>query len=591
LERELSKNINDVEVLRTAKKYGISDWEIARLWQTDEKEIYQIRKANNIIPIYKMVDTCAAEFASETPYFYSTYGIENESIRTERKKVVVLGSGPIRIGQGVEFDYATVHSVMALKEAGYEAIIINSNPETVSTDFSISDKLYFEPLTSEFVRNVLDLEQPDGVLVQFGGQTAINLAQSVVDGGFKVLGTQVEDIDRAEDRKKFEEQANTLNIARPKGDTVFTLQEALKVANFIGYPVVIRPSYVLGGRAMQIVYDDKELERYMKEAVNVHEKQPILIDKYLVGKEIEVDAICDSENVFIPGIMEHIEKAGVHSGDSIAVYPPQTLSKEIKKEIIKQTQLLAKGFKIIGLMNIQFVLMDGKIYVLEVNPRSSRTVPFMSKVTGIPLAKAATRAVLGHSLKEQGLDMEYYPETSEIYIKAPVFSFAKLRSVDITLGPEMKSTGEVIGKDRTYERALYKALLASHIEIPILGNALFTVADKDKPEALELGRRFYDLGYTLMATKGTAQYFRDHDVPVVEVNKLEKERNNIGKVIQEGKAQFVINTLSNSEAVREDGFLIRRNAVENNVACLTSLDTVRAVIQVLESMGFYIKSF
>lgn len=591
LERELSNNINNLEILRTAKKYGISDWEIARLWQTDEKEIYKLRKANRIVPIYKMVDTCAAEFVSETPYFYSTYGIENESVRTDRKKVVVLGSGPIRIGQGVEFDYATVHSVMALKEAGYEAIIINSNPETVSTDFSISDKLYFEPLTREFVRNVLDLEQPDGVLVQFGGQTAINLAQYVIDDGFKILGTQVEDIDRAEDRKKFEEQANVLNISRPKGDTVFTLKEALKVANSIGYPVVIRPSYVLGGRAMQIVYGDKELERYMKEAVNVHEKQPILIDKYLIGKEIEVDAICDGTDVFIPGIMEHIEKAGVHSGDSIAVYPSQTLSQEIKEEIIKQTQLLARGFKIIGLMNIQFVLMNGKIYVLEVNPRSSRTVPFMSKVTGVPLAKAATRAVLGHSLKKQGLGMAYYPEAGEIYIKAPVFSFAKLRSVDITLGPEMKSTGEVIGKDKTYERALYKALLASHIEIPILGNALFTVADKDKPEALELGRRFYDLGYTIMATKGTAKYFRDNNVPVVEVNKLEKGRNNIGKVIQEGKAQFVINTLSNSETVREDGFLIRRNAVENNVACLTSLDTVRAIVQVLESMGFYIKSF
>ncbi len=591
IEKELEKNPQDMGTLAMAKKYGFSDWEIANLWKTSEKQIYQTRKENHIVPIFKMVDTCAAEFVSETPYFYSTYGSENESVRTDKKKVIVLGSGPIRIGQGVEFDYATVHSVLALKEAGYEAIIINSNPETVSTDFSISDKLYFEPLTKESITTIIDLEQPDGIFVQFGGQTAINLAQAAVDAGVKILGTSLEDIDRAEDRKKFEAQLNELNIARPKGDTVFTLEEALKVANSIGYPVVIRPSYVLGGRAMQIVYENSELERYMKEAINVHEKQPILIDKYLVGKEIEVDAICDGKDVFVPGIMEHIEKAGVHSGDSIAVYPTQTLTQPQKEEIIRQTQALARGFKIVGLMNIQFVLMNGDIYVLEVNPRSSRTVPFMSKVTGIPLAKVATKAVLGQSLEEQGLAMDCYPEPKNIYIKAPVFSFAKLRAVDITLGPEMKSTGEVIGKDTTYERALYKALLASHINIPILGNAIFTVADKDKAEALPLAQRFYDIGYTIMATRGTARYFRENNLPVVEINKLESEENNIVKIMQQGKAQFVINTLSNDGTAQEDGFLIRRNAVENSVACFTSLDTTDAVVQVLESIGFDIKSF
>lgn len=591
IEKEVKEKPKDIEVLAKAKKYGFSDWEIAQLWNMEEKQVYSLRKENSIIPVYKMVDTCAAEFISTTPYFYSTYGIENESVRSDKKKVIVLGSGPIRIGQGVEFDYATVHSVLALKESGYEAIIINSNPETVSTDFSISDKLYFEPLTRESITSIIDLEKPDGVLVQFGGQTAINLAQAATDAGAKILGTTLEDIDRAEDRKKFEEQLNELNIARPKGDTVFTLKEALHVANSIGYPVVIRPSYVLGGRAMQIVYQDSELERYMKEAINVHEKQPILIDKYLIGKEIEVDAISDGENVFVPGIMEHIEKAGVHSGDSIAVYPSQTLTKEEKEEIIRQTQALARGFKIIGLMNIQFVLMSGKIYVLEVNPRSSRTIPFMSKVTGIPLAKIATKAVLGQSLKEQGYAMDCYSEPRNIYIKAPVFSFAKLRSVDITLGPEMKSTGEVIGKDTTYERALYKALRAGQINIPILGNAIFTVADKDKAEALPLAKRFYDIGYTIMATEGTAKYFRDYNIPVVEINKIESEDNNIVKIMQQGKAQFVINTLSNDGTAQEDGFLIRRNAVENSVACFTSLDTTAAVIQVLESIVFDIKPF
>ncbi|WP_303821796.1 carbamoyl-phosphate synthase large subunit [Apibacter mensalis] len=591
IENEVKEKPKNIEVLAKAKKYGFSDWEIAQLWSMEEKQVYSLRKENSIIPVYKMVDTCAAEFISTTPYFYSTYGIENESVRSDKKKVIVLGSGPIRIGQGVEFDYATVHSVLALKESGYEAIIINSNPETVSTDFSISDKLYFEPLTRESITSIIDLEKPNGVLVQFGGQTAINLAQAAIDAGAKILGTTLEDIDRAEDRKKFEEQLNELNIARPKGDTVFTLKEALHVANSIGYPVVIRPSYVLGGRAMQIVYQDFELERYMKEAINVHEKQPILIDKYLIGKEIEVDAISDGENVFVPGIMEHIEKAGVHSGDSIAVYPSQTLTKDEKEEIIRQTQALARGFKIIGLMNIQFVLMSGKIYVLEVNPRSSRTIPFMSKVTGIPLAKIATKAVLGQSLKEQGYAMDCYSEPRNIYIKAPVFSFAKLRSVDITLGPEMKSTGEVIGKDTTYERALYKALRAGQINIPILGNAIFTVADKDKAEALPLAKRFYDIGYTIMATEGTAKYFRDYNIPVVEINKIESEDNNIVKIMQQGKAQFVINTLSNDGTAQEDGFLIRRNAVENSVACFTSLDTTAAVIQVLESIVFDIKPF
>lgn len=592
LGNELKVRKDDVHLLKQVKRYGISDEFIAEVWEKTEYEVYQMRVSNGIVPVYHMVDTCAAEFASSTPYFYSTYaGIDNESKRSTNKKVVVIGSGPIRIGQGVEFDYSTVHSVLALREAGYEAIIINSNPETVSTDFSIADKLYFEPLTFEYVKSVIELEQPEGIFVQFGGQTAINIASKLVETGVKILGTSMESIDMAEDREKFDAVLEELGLMRPIGQTVFNVTEAEKVAATIGYPVIIRPSYVLGGRAMQIVYNVEELRKYMKNAESVHKKQPILIDKYMLGKELEVDAISDGVNVLIPGIMEHVEKAGVHSGDSIAVYPAQTISHDIKMEILRQTKLLAKGFNIIGILNIQFVLFDNNLYVLEVNPRSSRTVPFLSKITGFAIAKIATRIMIGQSLVDQGLPLEYTEQSNRVYVKAPVFSFSKLRSVDIALGPEMKSTGEVIGQDMVYEKALYKALIASNIQIPLLGKVLFTVDDKHKAAALELAKRMVNCGYTILATAGTGAYFEEHNLPVSFVEKMDVDSEmNIIEVLKAGKVQFVVNTISteNNGSTLEDGFLIRRHAVENNIACLTSLDTVEAIVQVMEMLKFSI---
>ncbi|MBS4177185.1 carbamoyl-phosphate synthase large subunit [Lederbergia citrea] len=586
LERELVKRPFDAELGRIAKQIGFADITIAKLWVTDEKFVYEWRKENGIIPVYKKVDTCAGEFESDTPYFYGTYEAENESEKTDKKSVIVLGSGPIRIGQGIEFDYATVHSVWAIQEAGYEAIIINNNPETVSTDFSISDKLYFEPLTIEDVMHIIDLEQPEGVVVQFGGQTAINLAASLEERGVKILGTSLKSLDRAENRDKFEQALSTLGIPQPKGKTAFSVEEAVKIANEIGYPVLVRPSYVLGGRAMEIVYEERELLHYMENAVKINPEHPVLVDRYLVGKEIEVDAISDGENVLIPGIMEHIERAGVHSGDSIAVYPTQNISTEMKEKIIDYTVRLARGLEIVGLLNIQYVISKNELYVIEVNPRSSRTVPFLSKITRIPMANVATKVILGESLPSLGYETGIAPEQSGVYVKVPVFSFAKLRRVDITLGPEMKSTGEVMGKDKTMEKALYKGLVASGMEIKTYGTVLITVADKDKEEALQLAKRFSAIGYRIIATSGTADTISKAGIKVEVVDKIGSIGPTLIDVIRQGKAQIVINTLTKGKQPERDGFRIRRESVENGVACLTSLDTAEAILGVLESMVF-----
>ncbi|MCM3214813.1 carbamoyl-phosphate synthase large subunit [Niallia taxi] len=586
LEKELADHPFDLEYAKTAKEKGFADIQLAKLWNSTELEIYNWRKDNKLVPVYKMVDTCAAEFESETPYYYGTYEDENESVVTDKKSIVVLGSGPIRIGQGIEFDYATVHSVWAIKEAGFEAIIINNNPETVSTDFSVSDKLYFEPLTIEDVMHIIDLEKPEGVVVQFGGQTAINLAAELANRGVKILGTSLEDLDRAEDRDKFESSLHALGIPQPEGKTALTVEEAVKVAATIGYPVLVRPSYVLGGRAMQIVYKEEELIPYMEKAVIASPGQPILIDRYLTGKEIEVDAICDGVDVVIPGIMEHIERAGVHSGDSIAVYPPQSLSAEIKQTLIDYTTRLAKGLNIVGLLNIQYVVSKGEVFVLEVNPRSSRTVPFLSKITNVPMAKIATKVILGNSLKEQGYTSGLVEEQQGVFVKVPVFSFAKLRRVDITLGPEMKSTGEVMGKDVTLEKALYKGLIASGMKIQTFGTVLLTIGDKDKEEALLLAKRFVNIGYSLMATSGTAEFLQDNHIPVKVVDKIGGEGTTLIDVIRNGQAQFVINTFSKGSQPARDGFRIRRESVENGIPCLTSLDTAEAILRVVESMTF-----
>ncbi|WP_282034501.1 carbamoyl-phosphate synthase large subunit [Metabacillus indicus] len=585
-ERVIEEAKFDAIVLEKAKKMGFSDIAVAELWKTTEREVYKFRKQLNLFPVYKTVDTCAAEFESETPYFYGTYEDENESAVTDKESVIVLGSGPIRIGQGVEFDYATVHSVWAIKEAGYEAIIINNNPETVSTDFSISDKLYFEPLTAEDVMHIIELEKPKGVVVQFGGQTAINLADELEARGVKILGTSLEDLDRAENRDKFEHTLNTLGIPQPLGKTATSVEEAVAIASSIRYPVLVRPSYVLGGRAMEIVHEETDLLHYMKNAVKVNPQHPVLIDKYLTGKEIEVDAISDGKNVFIPGIMEHIERAGVHSGDSIAVYPPQTLTDDIKKTITERTIALARGLNIKGLLNIQFVIYKDEVFVIEVNPRSSRTVPFLSKITGVPMANLATKVILGKSLPELGYETGIQPESEGVYVKVPVFSFEKLRRVDITLGPEMKSTGEVMGKDTTLEKALYKGLIASGMKVQNYGQVLLTIADKDKEEGLEVARRFSAIGYQIMATSGTAGYLHENGVEARIVGKIGSESPTMLDIIRTGEAQFVINTLTKGKQPQRDGFRIRRESVENGIPCLTSLDTAKAILRVLESMTF-----
>lgn len=587
--KEVTHN-EQIEIITKAKKLGFSDINIAHHWQKTQREVFNFRKENKIMPTYKMVDTCAAEFESNTPYFYGTYEEENESIVSNKEKIIVLGSGPIRIGQGVEFDYATVHSVWAIKEMGYEAIIINNNPETVSTDFSISDKLYFEPLTEEDVMNIIELEKPKGVVVQFGGQTAINLADKLEAHGIKILGTSLEDLDRAENRDKFEKALQDLDIPQPKGKTSTSKEEAIVIANEIGYPVLVRPSYVLGGRAMEIVYNEKELAHYMENAVEASPEHPVLIDRYLTGKEVEVDAICDGETTIIPGIMEHIERAGVHSGDSIAVYPPQNLTQKQIDTLVDYTQRLAKGLNIIGLMNIQYVISEGEVFVIEVNPRSSRTVPFLSKIADVPMAKLATKAILGARLRDLGYKNGLVPNKDGVYVKVPVFSFSKLSKVDISLGPEMKSTGEVMGKDQTLEKALYKGLIGAGRKVPTHGAILFTVSDKDKAEAVELARRFSDIGFRIWATEGTAKYFNGHGVSTKIGYKISEEEVNLIDLIHKGKVQYVVNTTTKGKQSERDGFQIRRMSVENGVPCLTSMDTVAAILRVIESRIFKIEA-
>ncbi|AJY76392.1 carbamoyl-phosphate synthase large subunit [Paenibacillus beijingensis] len=581
------------ETLYQAKRKGFSDRSIAELRReggqktyTADMEIRKLRMELDIKPVYKMVDTCAAEFEATTPYYYSTYEVENEVTETNKEKVLVLGSGPIRIGQGIEFDYSTVHAVWAIQKAGYEAVIINNNPETVSTDFSTSDRLYFEPLFLEDVLNVIEQEKPIGVIVQFGGQTAINLAAPLSKAGVRILGSSLESIDTAEDRKKFEALLRSLNIAQPEGSTVTNVEEAVVTAQKLGYPVLVRPSYVLGGRAMEIVYSDEELLSYMKEAVKINPEHPVLIDRYMLGKEAEVDAICDGETVVIPGIMEHVERAGVHSGDSIAVYPPQSLSDDIKAQIIDITTKIAKALKVVGLVNIQFVIHQEQVYVIEVNPRSSRTVPFLSKVTNLPMANLATQAILGTKLASLGHVDGLWPEDEYVSVKVPVFSFAKLRRVDPTLTPEMKSTGEVMGRDVLYAKALYKGLIGAGMRIPQTGSIIATVADKDKEEATELLRGFYAIGYKIIATGGTADALEKAGLRVKRVNKLSEGSPNILDLIRSGQAQFVVNTLTKGKTPERDGFRIRREAVENGVVCMTSLDTVRALLNMLETLNF-----
>lgn len=582
LEGEISNTPFNIEMLITAKKYGFSDPTIARLWKTAPQQVRTFRKLNKISPVYKMIDTCAAEFASTTPYFYSSYDHENESQRTKKPSILALGSGPIRIGQGVEFDYATVHSVKAIQRAGYEAIVINSNPETVSTDFSVSDKLYFEPLTLEDVLNVIDLEQPEGVIVQFGGQTAINLAAGLAENGVKILGTTVEDLDAAEDRELFDRVIKELDLKQPVGLTATTHSDVIKAAEKIGYPVLVRPSYVLGGKAMEIVYNQDELLQYLQENASVTADHPILIDAYLEGRECEVDAICDGTNVLIPGIMEHIEHAGVHSGDSMAVYPPQHFDDQIKQQIVTATEKLAVALKCIGIMNIQFIVHNHEVYILEVNPRASRTVPFLSKITGIEMAQVATKVILGQSLSTQGFKNGLYAEPQTIHVKAPVFSFNKLADVDSYLSPEMKSTGEVMGSDTTYAKALYKAFAGAHIQLPNYGKVLFTIEDGDEENVLPFAKRFADIGDQILTTPQTATVFKNNGIHVSkEVTDIEE----LSQLLREGQVDLVINTMRHDYEQDSLGFQIRQNAIAQNVPLMTSLDTVNALLHVKEGQS------
>lgn len=584
MEKTLSLGDLTPEILIKAKKMGFADRTMGLLAGKTADEVRTLRKQAKITPCYKMVDTCAAEFEAVTPYYYSTYAQEDEVETSGRQKVLVLGSGPIRIGQGIEFDYCSVHSVWALKEMKYESIIINNNPETVSTDFDTSDRLYFEPLTTEDVLNVIDKEKPEGVIVQFGGQTAINLAGPLAKAGVKIIGTSVEGIDCAEDREKFDALLERLNIPRPKGISVTCTEEAVKGAEKVGYPVVVRPSYVLGGRAMEIVYSEAELRYYMANAVKASQEHPVLVDRYMQGTEVEVDAIADGTDVMIPGIMEHIERAGVHSGDSIAVYPTQTLSRKVIDTIEEYTKKLALGLKVKGLINIQYVVVDEEVYVIEVNPRSSRTIPFLSKVTHVPMVNVATRVSLGATLAELGYETGLLPPAPYTAVKAPVFSFAKMQQVDITLGPEMKSTGEVMGIDYHYTRALYKAIIASGMRVPESGAVLFTIADKDKPEAADLAKGFAELGYEILATGGTAKYLSEQGLKVNIVQKLSEQGPTILDMIKQGKIKMVINTLTHGKEPERDGFKIRRSTVEHAIPCLTSMDTAQAVLHVLTDL-------
>ena len=586
MENKLKQCAGDMDVLYQAKKTGFSDKAIAQLWDKKETDIFKLRKDSGIFPVYKMIDTCASEFDSYVPYFYSTYETENESFAESRKKIIVLGSGPIRIGQGVEFDYSTVHAVKTIKEAGFEAIIINNNPETVSTDYTTSDKLYFEPLCVEDVMNVVELEKPDGVIASLGGQTAINLAKPLEERGVKIIGTDCAAIEKAENRDAFEKLLLKLDIPQPKGEAVTNIEDGVKAAEKIGYPVLVRPSFVLGGRAMQIVAKEAQLRHYLKTAVEIAEDKPVLVDKYICGKEVEIDAVCDGNDVFVPGIMELVERTGVHSGDSISVYPSFSISDKVKETILEYAKKLGIGIGIKGLFNIQFIV-DKKenVYIIEVNPRSSRTVPFLSKATGYPLADIATKVILGKTLKQQGIDFTYPEEKKKWYVKAPAFSFAKLNGMDAYLSPEMKSTGEAIGYDEKLPRAMYKALIASGVKMHNYGTVLVTLADEDKEEALSIVKRFYDMGFNIEATVGTGEFLKAHGIRTRIRRKLSENSNEILESIRSGYVSYVINTRAVLSGIHyEDGLAIRRTAIENNVTMFTSLDTVRVLLDVLEEI-------
>ena len=585
MENRLKTEELTVELLKEAKRIEFPDNVISQLTDIDEADIKQMRYDNGIVAAYKMVDTCAAEFEAETPYYYSVFGSENEAAETNpQKKVLVLGSGPIRIGQGVEFDYCSVHCTWAFAKEGWETIIVNNNPETVSTDFDIADKLYFEPLTAEDVESIVNIEKPDGAVVQFGGQTAIKLTEALMKMGVKILGTKAEDVDAAEDRELFDEILQKTGIPRAAGGTVFTAEEAKKVANEIGYPVLVRPSYVLGGQGMKIAWNDDEIEEFIGIINTITQDHPILVDKYLMGKEIEVDAICDGTDILIPGIMEHIERTGVHSGDSISVYPAHTISEKAKETLVEYTKRLAQALHVVGMINIQFIDMDDNIYVIEVNPRSSRTVPYISKVTGIPIVDLAARIIMGETIKGMGYTPGLAPTADYIAIKMPVFSFEKLRGAEISLGPEMKSTGECLGIDKTFNGALYKAFEGAGVELPKYKQMIMTVKDADKPEAVGVAKRFEKLGYKIYATRSTAKYLQEHGVNALRVNKISQESPNVMDLILGHKIDLVIDTPTqgNGDKTR-DGFLIRRNAIETGVYCITAMDTANALAHALET--------
>ena len=585
MEQRLKTEELTVELLKEAKRIEFPDNVIAELTGKTQEEIKQMRYANGIVAAYKMVDTCAAEFAAETPYYYSVYGSENEAVETKpQKKVLVLGSGPIRIGQGIEFDFCSVHCTWAFAKEGWETVIINNNPETVSTDFDIADKLYFEPLTAEDVESIVNIEKPDGAVVQFGGQTAIKLTEALMKMGVSILGTKAEDVDAAEDRELFDEILEKTQIPRAAGGTVFTAEEAKEVANRLGYPVLVRPSYVLGGQGMKIAFNDEEIEEFIGIINRIAQDHPILVDKYLQGKEIEVDAVCDGTDILIPGIMEHIERTGVHSGDSISVYPAPTISEKVKETIVEYTKRLAQALHVVGLINIQFIAMNEEVYVIEVNPRSSRTVPYISKVTGIPIVDLATKVIIGNTIRGLGYEPGLAPVADYIAIKMPVFSFEKLRGAEISLGPEMKSTGECLGIAKSFNEALYKAFLGAGVQLPKHKQMIMTVKDADKPEAVGVAKRFEALGYKIYATRSTAKYLQEHGVNALRVNKISQESPNVMDLILGHKIDLVIDTPTqgNGDKTR-DGFLIRRNAIETGVYCITAMDTANALARSLET--------
>ena len=582
VENELKNDELTVELLQKAKRLEFPNLVISELTNKSINEIKTMCKENDITAVYKVVDTCAAEFDATTPYYYSVYGGVNEvDPADDKKKIMVLGSGPIRIGQGIEFDYCSVHCVWALKEAGYDTIIVNNNPETVSTDFDIADRLYFEPLTPEDVENIVDIEKPDGAIVQFGGQTAIKLTKALMEMGVKILGTSADDVDAAEDRERFDEILEKCHIDRPRGSTVFTIEEALEVANKLKYPVLVRPSYVLGGAGMEICLNDGDVKKFMKIINRQYQEHPILIDKYLAGKEVEVDAICDKHGILIPGIMEHVERAGVHSGDSISVYPSQKIKEHIKETIVEYTKRLAKALNVIGLINIQFIVYEDQVYVIEVNPRSSRTIPYISKVTDIPVVDVATHVIMGKSIKEQGYEYGLAPEKETVAIKMPVFSFEKIKGAEISLGPEMKSTGEVLGISKDYDEAIYKAFFGTGINLPKKKNIICTIKDSAKEEFLPIAKQYYMFGYDLYATEGTYNYLKEHDVPVSLVNRINAKNNTLFDLMLTDTVDLIIDIPTRNNNLK-DGFLIRRFAVEAGIPIFTSLDTAQALITSLE---------